>query len=62
MRLSTMNVDGVCELLTRIDELSAPTVLSIQAALKESNIGGKVLSLCDLGDLKQVSWVWNMLD
>lgn len=41
-------------MLTRVEELSATTVASIQTALKENNIGGKVLALCDLNDLKQV--------
>ena len=52
--LSSLSVEGVCELLPRLEELSAPTVAALQINLRASNVSGKVLALCDLADLKQV--------
>ncbi|KAF4522837.1 hypothetical protein B566_EDAN008099 [Ephemera danica] len=54
VRLSTMNVDQVCDILPKIEELSPATMISIQTSLKENNVGGKVLSMCELSELKQV--------
>jgi hypothetical protein len=54
VRLSTLSVDGFCDLLPKLEELAPATVTSIQSSLRENNVGGKVLSMCELGELKQV--------
>ncbi|XP_059471713.1 kinase D-interacting substrate of 220 kDa isoform X2 [Neocloeon triangulifer] len=53
-KLSGMSVDGFCDFLNSVDDLSPGTVTALQKSLKENNIGGKVLALCELNELKQV--------
>jgi hypothetical protein len=53
-KLTGMSVDGLCDFLNSVDDLSPGTVTALQKSLKENNIGGKVLALCELNELKQV--------
>ncbi|CAB3376203.1 Hypothetical predicted protein [Cloeon dipterum] len=53
-KLSGMSVDGFCDFLNSVDDLSPSTVTNLQKSLKENNIGGKVLAMCDLNELKNV--------
>lgn len=57
MRLSTLNVDGVCKLLSTLEDLSQSAVPEYIRLIKENNINGRVLLHCDLDDLKKVSWL-----
>lgn len=65
MRLSTLNVDGVCKLLSTLEDLSQSAVPEYIRLIKENNINGRVLLHCDLDDLKKVSYyyynVWSGL-
>lgn len=53
-RLSTLNVEGVCKLLSKIEDLKAETLSNYIQTIKEQNINGRVLLHCDLEDLKKV--------
>ncbi|CAD6208425.1 GSCOCG00003437001-RA-CDS, partial [Cotesia congregata] len=54
IKLSSMSVDSICDLLTKIDELNPNNLESYKSIVRENNITGKVLLLCDLMELKQV--------
>lgn len=56
MRLSTLNVDGVCKLLSSLEDLNQSVVPEYIRLIKENNINGRVLLHCDLDDLKKVSY------
>lgn len=53
-RLSTLNVDGICKLFTKIDDLQASAINTYIKVVKENNINGRVLLHCDLDELKKV--------
>lgn len=53
-KLSTLNVDGVCDLLTKIDDMSSSFLPSYTSVIRENNINGRVLLHCDLDELKKV--------
>ncbi|XP_069672913.1 kinase D-interacting substrate of 220 kDa B isoform X3 [Periplaneta americana] len=53
-KLSSLSVEGVCELLTKIDDMSSSFMPSYTSVIKENNINGRVLLHCDLDDLKRV--------
>ncbi|XP_023721158.1 kinase D-interacting substrate of 220 kDa B isoform X5 [Cryptotermes secundus] len=53
-KLSSLNVDGVCELLTKIDDMSSSFLPSYTSVIRENNINGRVLLHCDLDELKRV--------
>uniref|UniRef100_A0AAR5PQA6 KAP NTPase domain-containing protein n=1 Tax=Dendroctonus ponderosae TaxID=77166 RepID=A0AAR5PQA6_DENPD len=54
MRLSTLNVEGVCKLLSSLEDLNQTVVPKYIRLIKENNINGKVLLHCDLDDLKKL--------
>nr|XP_022916026.1 kinase D-interacting substrate of 220 kDa isoform X5 [Onthophagus taurus] len=54
VKLSSLNVDGVCKLLDKMEDLSINAVDEYKAVLKENNINGKVLLHCDLDELKKL--------
>lgn len=53
-KLSKLNVGGVVDILHQIDELR-PSLEQIIPKFKEHGISGKVLTHCDLRELKSVS-------
>lgn len=57
-RLSQLTVDGVCNLLRKMDELNPTALPDYFSVIKEHNINGKVLLHCDLDDLKEVIMIF----
>lgn len=56
MKLFSLNVDGVCDLLRNIKELqNSPNLDKYISTIRRNNIIGSVLFYCDLDDLKKVS-------
>lgn len=55
IKLSSLSVDSICDLLSKIDELNPNNLESYKSLVRENNITGKVLLLCDLMELKQVN-------
>lgn len=53
-RLSTLNVEGVCKLLSKMEDLKPEALSMYVQTIKEQNINGRVLLHCDLDDLKKV--------
>ncbi|XP_044755573.1 kinase D-interacting substrate of 220 kDa B isoform X5 [Coccinella septempunctata] len=53
-KLSSLNVDGVCKLLHSIEDLSKEAVSNYTKIIKDHNINGRVLTSCDLDELKQL--------
>ncbi|KAJ8969884.1 hypothetical protein NQ317_011176 [Molorchus minor] len=51
-RLSTLNVDGVCKLISNMSEINPDSVSDYIKVIKEQNINGRVLLHCDLFELK----------
>ncbi|PSN34444.1 hypothetical protein C0J52_21643 [Blattella germanica] len=49
-----LSVDGVCELLTKIDDVSTSFLPSYTSLIRDNNINGRVLLHCDLDELKKV--------
>ncbi|XP_015439222.1 PREDICTED: kinase D-interacting substrate of 220 kDa [Dufourea novaeangliae] len=54
IRLSSLTVNGVCDLLDRIDSLSPNQAPQYKNVIKDNNINGRVLLHCDLHELKKV--------
>lgn len=54
IRLSTLNVAGVCQLLSKVPDLSQTNVPHYISLVQKNNINGKVLKNCDLDELKRV--------
>lgn len=52
-KLSDLTVDGVINVLERIEDLK-PALPKLTPILKENAISGRVLKYCELNDLKQV--------
>ncbi|KAH9492624.1 hypothetical protein Btru_024102 [Bulinus truncatus] len=52
--LSKCSVDDVCELLSRLKGLSPEHLSEYQASIRENNISGLVLTMCDLSELQPV--------
>lgn len=52
IKMSTLNVDGVCKLLTKMEDLNKDSVPKYTKIIKENNINGRVLLNCDLQELK----------
>ncbi|XP_066149832.1 kinase D-interacting substrate of 220 kDa B [Euwallacea fornicatus] len=65
MRLPTLNVDGVCKLLSSMEDLNQNAIPDYIRLIKENNINGRVLLHCDLDDLKKLLQMsfgdWEML-
>uniref|UniRef100_A0A1B6DF02 Uncharacterized protein n=2 Tax=Clastoptera arizonana TaxID=38151 RepID=A0A1B6DF02_9HEMI len=53
-RLSNLSVDGVCQLLGKIDEMQGAEVSKYVQVMQSNNINGRVLLHCDLDELKKV--------
>ncbi|RZF42902.1 hypothetical protein LSTR_LSTR003618 [Laodelphax striatellus] len=53
-RLSELNVDGVCDLMLKIEDLPKPNAQKYFQIVKSNNISGRVLLYCDMEDLKKV--------
>ncbi|XP_029043359.2 kinase D-interacting substrate of 220 kDa B isoform X2 [Osmia bicornis bicornis] len=53
-RLSSLSVNGVCDLIDRIESLSSHHAPQYKQVVKENNINGRVLLHCDLQELKKV--------
>ncbi|KAL0100895.1 hypothetical protein PUN28_019347 [Cardiocondyla obscurior] len=54
IKLSTLSVNGVCDLIEKIENLNAAQAPIYKQAIKENNINGRVLLHCDLQELKKV--------
>ncbi|XP_076293167.1 ankyrin repeat-rich membrane spanning isoform X2 [Lasioglossum baleicum] len=54
MRLSSLAVSGVCDLVDRIESLNPNQAPQYKNVIKENNINGRVLLHCDLQELKKV--------
>lgn len=58
MKLISLNVDGVCQLLRNMKELqTSPKLDEYLSVIKQNNIIGSVLFHCDLNELKSVSCI-----
>lgn len=55
MRLSSLSVDGLCDLLDKIQDLNMNQIPHYKEIIRENNISGRVLLHCDLMELKSVS-------
>ncbi|XP_039292583.1 kinase D-interacting substrate of 220 kDa B [Nilaparvata lugens] len=53
-RLSELNVDGVCDLMLKIEDLPKHNAHKYFQIVKSNNISGRVLLYCDMEDLKKV--------
>ncbi|XP_050303117.1 kinase D-interacting substrate of 220 kDa B isoform X3 [Anthonomus grandis grandis] len=53
-KLSSLNVEGVCKLLSSMEDLNQNSVPDYVRLIWENNINGKVLLHCDLDDLKKL--------
>ncbi|XP_066998257.1 kinase D-interacting substrate of 220 kDa B [Anabrus simplex] len=54
IKLSNLSVDGVCALLSKIEDMNASMVPRYSNLLREHNINGRVLLHCDLEELKKI--------
>lgn len=52
--LETMSVEGVCEVLSKMEGISSNAIQQYKERLKENNVHGRVLLFCDLDELKKV--------
>ncbi|CAL1542159.1 unnamed protein product, partial [Lymnaea stagnalis] len=52
--LSKCSVDDICDLLARLRGLSPNHVAEYQASIRENNVSGLVLTMCDLSELQPV--------
>lgn len=57
MKLSTLSVNGVCDLLGKIEDLSPAQAARYKNVIRENNINGRVLLHCDLQELKKVKFL-----
>ena len=53
-KLSQLNVDGICKLLSKIDDLDVNAITKYKQVIKDNNINGRVLLHCDLNELKKL--------
>ncbi|XP_017768310.1 PREDICTED: kinase D-interacting substrate of 220 kDa isoform X3 [Nicrophorus vespilloides] len=53
-KLSSLNVDGICKLLQKMDEFSPDALTEYTDILKQNNVNGRVLLHCDLEELKRL--------
>ncbi|XP_024945713.1 kinase D-interacting substrate of 220 kDa isoform X2 [Cephus cinctus] len=54
IRLSSLSVNGVCDLLEKIEDLNANQVSRYKNVIRDNNISGRVLLHCDMQELKKV--------
>lgn len=59
-KLSTLNVEGVCKLISNMDDLNPEAVPKYVQTVKDQNINGRVLLYCDLDELKKVVMISNI--
>lgn len=52
--MSTLSVDGVCQLLNKIEDLQDGHMSYYINTIQNNNINGRVLLYCDLDELKRV--------
>ena len=52
--MSSLNVDGVCKLFEKLDDVSPESLQQYKTVVKQNNINGKVLLHCDIDDLKKL--------
>lgn len=53
-RLSHRTVNGVCELIQKMQEVDPNSASKYISVIKNNNINGKVLLHCDMDELKKV--------
>ncbi|XP_043269211.1 kinase D-interacting substrate of 220 kDa B isoform X3 [Venturia canescens] len=53
-RLTNLSVNGVCELVEKIEDLNPNKIEDYKSLIRENNINGRVLLHCTLQDLKEV--------
>ncbi|XP_049824208.1 kinase D-interacting substrate of 220 kDa B isoform X3 [Aethina tumida] len=53
-KLSTLNIDGVCKLMQKIQDLDNNSLEQYISVIKKHNVNGKVLLHCDLEELKRL--------
>ncbi|XP_011701700.1 PREDICTED: kinase D-interacting substrate of 220 kDa [Wasmannia auropunctata] len=54
IKLSSLTVNGVCDLIDKIECLNSTQAPMYKQAIKDNNINGRVLLHCDLQELKKV--------
>ncbi|XP_078035636.1 ankyrin repeat-rich membrane spanning isoform X2 [Augochlora pura] len=54
IRLSSLTVNGICDLIDRIESLNPNQTSQYKNVIKDNNINGRVLLHCDLQELKKV--------
>ncbi|XP_036138721.1 kinase D-interacting substrate of 220 kDa isoform X2 [Monomorium pharaonis] len=54
IKLSSLSVNGVCDLIDKIESLNSSQAPTYKQAVEENNINGRVLLHCDLQELKKV--------
>lgn len=55
-RLASLTVNGVCELIEKIDDLNPNKIDDYKSLVRDNNINGRVLLHCTLQDLKEVTF------
>ncbi|XP_012282604.1 kinase D-interacting substrate of 220 kDa isoform X3 [Orussus abietinus] len=53
-KLSSLSVQGICDLVDRIEDLNPSQTQQYKNLIKENNVNGRVLLHCDLQELKKV--------
>jgi len=53
-KLSSLSVNGVCDLIDKIESLNPAQAPVYKQVIKDNNINGRVLLHCDLQELKKV--------
>lgn len=61
-KLSSLNVDGICQLLNKIEDLDSSAVNKYKKVIKDNNVNGRVLLHCDLDELKNVIRIEFLID
>lgn len=56
-KLSTLTVEGVCKLLSKIEDMNSTSLKEYTEVIKQNNINGRVLLHCDLDELKKVNFL-----
>ncbi|XP_017763227.1 PREDICTED: kinase D-interacting substrate of 220 kDa isoform X5 [Eufriesea mexicana] len=54
IRLSSLTVNGICDLIDRIESINPNQAPQYKQVIKENNINGRVLLHCELQELKKV--------
>lgn len=55
VKLSSLSVNGLCDLLEKIQDINPNKISNYKEIIRENNINGKVILHCDLTELKNVS-------